>query len=300
MEFKFRLTRKRTAAAVVAAALTAVGIGYAAIPSNGTYTACKLRATGTIRLIDKSLPSSSLLSKCTAFEDEISWEQGGATALGKDSVDSFMVKDQTLTADDIGTGAVKNDELDGNAVTTDKIANGTVKAEDVATGSNGLTGSNVADGSLTGADLAAGSVTTDKQTANYSSSLQGGDTTVLVPAVGQSSPNNSTQITLINPDSTAHHVLLTGQATFTGNSVATEVLSPSVQLFEGATNLTSAIKGQLDATSPTTTLPTQVVVSADPGTHTYTLQLNATTFGVSADRLVNVSAPSLIAVDLGR
>jgi hypothetical protein len=63
--------------AVVAAA--AGGIAYASIPdSAGTYTACMLKATGTIRLIDHSLPASSLLSHCTTYESEISWNQVGA------------------------------------------------------------------------------------------------------------------------------------------------------------------------------------------------------------------------------
>ncbi len=63
--------------AIVAAA--AGGIAYASIPdSAGAYTACMLKATGTIRLIDHSLPSSSLLSHCTPYESEISWNQVGA------------------------------------------------------------------------------------------------------------------------------------------------------------------------------------------------------------------------------
>lgn len=63
------------AAAVVA---VAVGIGYAAIPdSQGTIRACVLNATGTIRLIDHSLPAQNLRSHCTALETEISWSQQG-------------------------------------------------------------------------------------------------------------------------------------------------------------------------------------------------------------------------------
>ena len=63
--------------AVIAAAVLG-GVAYAAIPdAGGVYTACKLNATGTIRLIDPSLGSSSLLSHCTALEARITWNQSG-------------------------------------------------------------------------------------------------------------------------------------------------------------------------------------------------------------------------------
>jgi hypothetical protein len=62
-----------------AVALLAVAeVAYAAIPdSAGVYTACRLNGIGTIRLIDPSAPSSSLLGHCTAFETQISWNQKG-------------------------------------------------------------------------------------------------------------------------------------------------------------------------------------------------------------------------------
>ena len=54
---KWRLGRRATltlGAALVA--MAAAGIAYATIPDgNGVFTACKLSATGTIRLIDPSL-----------------------------------------------------------------------------------------------------------------------------------------------------------------------------------------------------------------------------------------------------
>jgi hypothetical protein len=64
---------------LVAVALgAAAGIAYASIPDgSGTYTACMLRSTGTIRLIDPSLPPSSLLSHCTSLESRITWNQTG-------------------------------------------------------------------------------------------------------------------------------------------------------------------------------------------------------------------------------
>jgi hypothetical protein len=64
--------------AAVAALATASGIAYATIPGTGNvYTACMLKGVGTIRLIDKSLPPTNLMSHCTDKETEISWNQTG-------------------------------------------------------------------------------------------------------------------------------------------------------------------------------------------------------------------------------
>jgi hypothetical protein len=67
--------------ALVTGVLLAVagGVAYATIPdAAGVYTACKLNALGTIRLIDPALPSTSLLQHCnTSFETQISWNQQG-------------------------------------------------------------------------------------------------------------------------------------------------------------------------------------------------------------------------------
>jgi hypothetical protein len=66
-------------AAVGALATTLVGgIAWAAIPGDGgVYTACMLKNVGTVRLIDKSLPASSILSRCSALETEITWSRAG-------------------------------------------------------------------------------------------------------------------------------------------------------------------------------------------------------------------------------
>ena len=66
--------------------LAVAGAAYAAIPDGaGVYTACRLNNVGTIRLIDPSGPSTSLLSHCTSFETKITWnQQGPAGAPGKD------------------------------------------------------------------------------------------------------------------------------------------------------------------------------------------------------------------------
>jgi hypothetical protein len=69
---------KLAAAAVAVAALAGAGIAYATIPGPGNvYTACMLKGVGTVRLIDPSLPSSNLMSKCTSVESQVTWNQQG-------------------------------------------------------------------------------------------------------------------------------------------------------------------------------------------------------------------------------
>jgi hypothetical protein len=74
------MKRKRlltTAAGTLVAAVIA-GVAWASIPGPGNvYNACMLKGLGTIRLIDKSLPASNLMSRCTDRETEISWNQAG-------------------------------------------------------------------------------------------------------------------------------------------------------------------------------------------------------------------------------
>lgn len=72
-------TRSRIllAGLVLATALVG-GVAWATIPDeDGLYTACKLNALGTIRLIDPAGPSTSLLSHCTTRETQITWNQTG-------------------------------------------------------------------------------------------------------------------------------------------------------------------------------------------------------------------------------
>lgn len=74
------LTRKALGVGVTVLALTAAGgVAIAVSDSGEVYTACKLNKTGTIRLIDTSLPSTNLLGKCTAYETQIQWNERGAT-----------------------------------------------------------------------------------------------------------------------------------------------------------------------------------------------------------------------------
>ena len=75
--------RKRDLIAAAAGALAATalagGVAWAAIPADGgVYTACMLKNVGTVRLIDKSLPPSNLMSRCKpALEVEVSWNKQG-------------------------------------------------------------------------------------------------------------------------------------------------------------------------------------------------------------------------------
>jgi hypothetical protein len=75
------MNRKRLLSSAVGALIVAAiagGVAYATIPGpDNVYSACMLKSIGTIRLIDKSLPSTNLMSHCTDKETEISWNQAG-------------------------------------------------------------------------------------------------------------------------------------------------------------------------------------------------------------------------------
>jgi hypothetical protein len=106
--------RLLSAAGTLVAVAIASGIAYAAIPGPGNvFAACMLRGVGTIRLIDKSLPSANLMSHCTDREAEISWNQAGQPGAagaqgapgapgtnGTDGKDGFSV---TTAAEPAGT-----------------------------------------------------------------------------------------------------------------------------------------------------------------------------------------------------
>jgi hypothetical protein len=71
-------TRMKLLAAAVLATAVIGGVAWAAIPNDANvYSACMLRATGSVRLIDATLPSTSLLSHCTTYETQITWNQKG-------------------------------------------------------------------------------------------------------------------------------------------------------------------------------------------------------------------------------
>lgn len=73
---------RRVVLAAVALFAAAAGIAYATIPDgNGVYTACMLNKVGTVRLIDPSLPASNLMSHCTSFETQITFNKQGPQGL---------------------------------------------------------------------------------------------------------------------------------------------------------------------------------------------------------------------------
>jgi hypothetical protein len=79
MELRLRLTRRRVALAAILVGLVSGGVAFATIPDgNAVYTACRLNGVGTIRLIDLSASSGSLLSHCTSLETQFTFNQKGA------------------------------------------------------------------------------------------------------------------------------------------------------------------------------------------------------------------------------
>jgi hypothetical protein len=71
--------RSLAVGAIVAVGLVAAaGLAYSAIPDgSNVLTACMLKNVGTVRLIDPSLPSGSLMSHCSVLETQVSWNQQG-------------------------------------------------------------------------------------------------------------------------------------------------------------------------------------------------------------------------------
>ena len=144
---KRRLLSMRTLLVATAAALAAGGVGIAtgAIPDgNRVITACMLKNVGTVRLIDTSLPASSVLSHCTSLEREVAWNQQGlAGTNGKDGKDGL-------------NGTDGKDGQDGVSITTapepagPNCANGGSKLTSASGASyvcNGEDGSDGKDGS---------------------------------------------------------------------------------------------------------------------------------------------------------
>jgi len=154
-----RASRKALVVAAVSAAVFAVagGIAYATIPDGGhVYTACMLKNVGTIRMIDTSLPSSSLLSHCTSLETQISWSQNGtpgpqgnpgpAGPAGKDGADGRSVVATPLDAsstDCNGNGGYALSYSDGTSVGV--LCNGK-NGVDGKDGTNGADGKDGKDG----------------------------------------------------------------------------------------------------------------------------------------------------------
>jgi hypothetical protein len=130
------------------------------VPGEGSvYTACMLKNVGTVRLIDKSLPSNHLMSHCKpALEMEISWSQQGLPGpAGADGADgepfsgtftspngeySISVTDSgitiahgasnsiTLTGDDL---AVRSEDIDIRSALGSVLKAGTTATVDAGT-----------------------------------------------------------------------------------------------------------------------------------------------------------------------
>ena len=85
---RVRLSRRIVVIGVAALSvlIAAAGISYATIPdSNKLFTACMVKSSGAVRLIDPSLPASSPMSHCKSSEQLVTWNQQGLPgADGKD------------------------------------------------------------------------------------------------------------------------------------------------------------------------------------------------------------------------
>jgi hypothetical protein len=162
----------------------------------------------------------------------------------------------------------------------------------------------VKDGTLTQDDLAGGSVTTDKQKANTALSLLANPPLLVVPATPSVVTDSSASAT-ISIAGGSHVVLVMGQAQVVGTPAGTDVMTVSVQLFEGATPISAEYRDQITATDPTLTLPVWAMVPsaalppASPGAHTYTLRLTASSTS-AAPSTVTVTNAQVSAIDLGR
>lgn len=77
MEIHLQVGRRHLVVPAVIAAAVLGGVAYAAIPdAGGAFTACRLDSNGSLRLIDPSL-SSGPLSRCTANETQVQWNEQG-------------------------------------------------------------------------------------------------------------------------------------------------------------------------------------------------------------------------------
>jgi hypothetical protein len=159
-----KLSAKRSliALAVFGVALGVGGVAYATIPSSsGAYTACVLKGIGTIRLIDPSLSSRNFESHCTSLEQQVTWNEAGATggaggAGSKgDTGATGQVGPQGPTGDRGATGQV------GPQGPTGEVGAGSLTLSDLAvwTFNNTEDGGSLAAGSCFGVDVSGTGVT---------------------------------------------------------------------------------------------------------------------------------------------
>jgi hypothetical protein len=170
------LGRRSGRLAVVVLALfgLAAGIAYATTGGTGAvYTACKLNATGTLRLIEPG--QNGLKGNCTSFETKISWNErgqdgapgpvgpaGAAGPAGPAGPQGAAgpVGPQGPVGPEGPQGPKGADAVIGpNSITTSHIQDETIWAWDVTTvDERALTGANVRNGSLQQVDLGENSV----------------------------------------------------------------------------------------------------------------------------------------------
>ena len=261
-----------TGVAVLAAA---VGIGYAAIPDgNGVYTACKLRATGTIRLIDKSLPPASLLSRCTSHEDQITWSQTGPQGI------------QGVQGIQGSQGPAGPQGPQG------PIGPNWAVAAPLQVNSNTLS---IGQGSIDTTLLANGAATSAKLSLSNTASQSSGPDP-LVSVLTNLPP--SAQITVPSPGP-AHRVLVTGQAQI---SCACPAISDAGdiqwQLFDDVSGPVGPVyRGRVASAGLELAISVSFLHTAAAGPHTYTLQAMSSNTGAP---VVTASNAVVTAVDFGQ
>jgi len=195
MDIRIHLGRRAVLVLVlVLGLLAAAGVAYATIPDGGgVYTACKLNATGTIRLIDPSGPSSSLLSHCTVLESQITWNQKGQPGdPGKDgsspTVTQLQVGDSHCAT---GGGASITDAAGHVAY----VCNG-------ATGADGQPGQPGKDGAPFNGTFTSPNGQFTLTVADGGVTIAGPDSSISLPAAGGIVINASKESTTVGGDRT--------------------------------------------------------------------------------------------------
>jgi Collagen triple helix repeat (20 copies) len=252
---------KRLAVIAVAMFVVAGGVAYATAFDNGAvFTACKLNGVGTIRLVDPSAGSRSLLGHCTALETQVTWnERGTAGAQGLQGPQGVQGPqgDKGETGQKGETGA---QGVQGAAAPTDAITSG-----------------NVVDGSLTGADIMDSSVSTAKTVANAAVGTSANG------SVSWPTPTTAVEANLSIPGSTNHRVLLIGAAQWTCRACVGDTARWELTQDGNPLHGWDGVASQ------------NWVATSAPGSHTYGLRVTMPANSATSE----IPQSSLIAIDLG-
>lgn len=124
----------------------------------------------------------------------------------------LKIKDNSITALQIGTGAVGTDELAADAVTNAKLADNAVQTE------------NILDGTITNADLAAGAVTADKMQSKDTAAGTNAAIGTVPVANGSGGVPYQTVASAVGEDLTTDGKIVVGQTGATSNSLTDAVL----------------------------------------------------------------------------